>query len=273
MQELLSNPVIQSSAAPFVAGLILAAALFPVRLAGLAAAGGFLGTVYLAGNFSFEPLTAVRKIVLVGMAALVLGAIADLAFKPTRATGIVLGAIFAAASVWVFWSVLSQKSPVQALLFSGGVAALVMWTVAFTVSLQGDAVRAGAAGLFLGLGAGVGAVLGASNLLGQYGMGLGAACGAFLLLVMILGKRVAAGTTLTLSASVIAALLAAGATLLAQLPWTSLAALALIPLLVRMPVGEKSPAWLQAIVASIYALVAAAAAWALAYLSSRGFAV
>lgn len=270
MQELLSNPVIQSSAVPFIAGLILAVALFPVRLAGLAAAGGFLGTVYLVGDFALQPLTAARKIVLVGLAAPVLGAIADLAFKPTRATGVVLGAIFAAASVWVFWSVLSQKSPELALLFGGGVAALVMWTVAFTVSLQGDAVRAGAAGLFLGLGAGVGAVLGASNMLGQYGMALGAASGAFLLLVMILGKRVAAGTTLTLSVSVIAALLAAGAMLLAQLPWTSLAALALVPLLVRLPVGEKLPAWLQAIVASIYALVAAAAAWALAYVASRG---
>jgi hypothetical protein len=46
-----------------------------------------------------------------------------------------------------------------------------------------------------------------------------------------------------------------------------------VPVLVRLPVGENSPAWLQAIVASIYALVAAAAAWALAYLASRGITV
>ncbi len=270
MQELLSNPVIQSSAAPFIVGLILAAALFPVRLAGLAAAGGFLGTVYLVGDFSLQPLTAARKIVLLGMAAPVLGVIADLAFKPTRATGVVLGAIFGVASLWVFWTVLVQKSPAQELLYGGGIAALVIWIVAFTVSLENDAVRAGAASMFLGLGAGVGAVLGASASLGQYGMALGAASGAFLLLVMILGKRVDPGTTLTLSASVISALLAAGAMLLAQLPWTSLVALALVPVLVRLPVGEKLPVWVQAIVASIYALVPAAAAWALAYLASRG---
>jgi hypothetical protein len=270
VQELLSNPVIQSSAAPFVVGLILAAALFPVRLAGLAAAGGFFGTVYLVGDFTLQPLTAARKIVLLGMAAPVLGVIADLAFKPTRATGIVLGAIFGLASLWVFWTVLAQKSPAQELLYGGGIAALVIWIVAFTVSLENDAVRAGAASMFLGLGAGVGAVLGAAASLGQYGMALGAASGAFLLLVMILGKRVDPGTTLTLSASAISALLAAGAMLLAQLPWTSLVALALVPVLVRLPVGEKLPVWLQAIVASIYALVAAAAAWALAYLASRG---
>jgi len=181
----------------------------------------------------------------------------------------VLGALFGAGSIWVFWSVLSQKPPAQAALLGAGVFALVLWTVAFAVSLQDQAVRAGAAGLFLGLGAGVGAVLGASALLGQYGMALGAACGAFLLLVMILGKRVVAGATFTLTASVVASLLAAGAMLLAQLPWTSLAALALIPLAVRLPLPEKSPAWLQAIVASLYALVPAACAWFLAWQSGR----
>lgn len=273
MQELLSNPVVQSSAAPFIAGLILAAVFYPLKLSGLAAAGGMFGTVYLVGDFSFQPLTAARKIVLLCAAAPVLGVIADLAFRPTRVTGAVLGAIFGVASLWVFWTVLKQKPPAQELLYAGGIAALVIWVVAFTVSLENDSVRAGAAGLFLGLGAGFGAVIGGTASLGQYGMALGAGCGAFLLLVMIFGKRVEAGTTLTLTASVAAALLAAGAMLLAQLPWTAVAALALVPVMVRLPLGEKLPVWLQAIVASLYALVAAAASWALAYLASRGIAI
>ena len=45
MQELLTNPVVQSSAAPFLVGLVVAAILFPVRLAGLAAGAGFLAAV------------------------------------------------------------------------------------------------------------------------------------------------------------------------------------------------------------------------------------
>jgi len=270
MQEFLNNPIVQSSVAPFAVGLIFAGLFFPLRLAGLAAGAGFLATVWMIGNFGFTPLTATRKIVVLSMAAPVLGVLADLAFKPTRATGPVLGALFGAGSIWVFWSVLSQKPPAQAALLGAGVFALVLWTVAFAVSLQDQPVRAGAAGLFLGLGAGVSAVLGASALLGQYGMALGAACGAFLLLVMILGKRVAAGATFTLTASVVAALLAAGAMLLAQVPWTSLAALALIPLAVRLPLPEKSPAWLQAIVVSFYALVPAACSWFLAWQSGRG---
>jgi hypothetical protein len=270
LQELLNNPFFQSSAAPFLVALVVAGLLFPLRLAGLAAVAGFLATVWLIGNFGFSPLTATRKLVVLGMAAPVLGVLADLAFKPTRVTAPVLGGIFGVASVWVFWSVLAQKPLAEGALLGAGVFALVAWTVALTVSLQGDPIRAGAAGLGLGLGVGIGAVLGASALLAQYGMALGAACGAFLLLVMILGKRMVAGTALTLPASVIAALLAAGALLLAQLPWTSLAALALVPVIVRLPLPDKLPAWLQAIIASIYAFVAAGAAWALAWLASRG---
>jgi len=269
MQELLNNPVIQSSAAPFLVGLIAAAMLFPVRLAGLAAAAGFLAAVWLIGAFGFEPLTATRKIVVLAVAAPVLGVLADLAFKPKRATAPILGALFGVASIWVLWSVLVQKPAQEAVLLAGGVFAFVLATVASTVSLHDRAVRAGSAGLFLGLGAGAGAVIGASALLGQYGIALGAACGAFLLLAMILGKRVVAGATFTLTASVAAALIAVGAMVLARLPWTALIALALIPLAVRLPLPEKSPAWIQAFVASFYALAPAACAGVLAWQSSR----
>ena len=269
MQELLANPVIQSSAAPFLVGLIAAAILFPIRLAGLAAAAGLLAAIWLIGAFDFEPLTATRKIVVLAALAPVVGVLADLAFKPTRATAPILGALFAAGSIWVIWSVLKQKPAQEAALIGAGVFAFVLWTVAFTVSLHDQAVRAGAAGLFLGLGTGAGAVIGASALLGQYGLALGAACGAFLLLAMILGKRVHAGATFTLTASVASALVAAGALVLARLPWSSLGVLALIPLAVRLPLPERSPAWIQAIVASLYALAPAAGACALAWQSSR----
>ncbi len=270
MKDLLANPVVQSGVAPFAAGLAVAGLLIPLRLAGLAAGAGFLAAVWLIGNFGFAPLTATRRIVVLALAAPVLGALADLAFRPTRATAPALGAIFGAAAIWAFWSVLSQKDLPQGLVAAAGVAALVAWIVAFTASLQGDSVRAAAAGLALGVGTGVAAVLGASALLGQYGLALGSACGAFLLLVMVLGRRVAAGTTLALSASVAASLLGAGALLLAQLPWTALAALALVPVAVRLPLPEKSPAWLQAIVASIYSLAPAGAACFLAWQAGRG---
>ena len=269
MQDLLNNPAVQSSLAPFLAGLVVAGLLFPLRLGGLAAAAGFLATVYLVGDFTLESLDSKRKLVLAAMAAPVLGVLADLAFKPTRATGPVLGVVFAAAGGWVFLNLLKQKTGADLALHGAGLAAFMVWTVAFTVALLSDPLRAGAAGLGLGLGAGVAAVLGASALLGQYGMGMGAGCGAFLLLNMILGPRLAPGTTLTLTASVAASLVAAGAVLTGQLPWYALIALALVPVLVRLPL-PKSAAWVQAIVAALYAAAAAVGTWVLAWLASRG---
>jgi hypothetical protein len=272
VRELLSNPIVQSSALPFLVGLVAAGILFPLRLAGLAAAAGFAATVFAVGNFAFEPLTAARKIVLLGAAAAVFGALADLAFRPTRFTGMVLGALSGAAALWVFASILSQKSALDAAILGAGLVAFTAWLVAATVALHYDAVRAGAASLGLGLGAGFASVLGFSALFGQYGIALGAASGAFLLLVMVLGARVAAGVTLTLTVSVLGALVAAGAVLQAKLHPAALAALALVPVLVRLPL-PRAAAWMQSVVAGVYALVAAGGACALAWMASRGWTI
>lgn len=269
MQELLNHPAVQAGLVPFFAGLAVAAGLFFVRLSGFAAIAGFAVAVWLIGNFGLEPLTASRKIVVVGGVAALAGFFADAAFKPTRATNPALGALFGAIALWVFWSVLGQKSLQQGLLYGAGAFVFVAWLVAFTVSLQGDAVRAGAAGLGLGLGAGIGAILAASALLGQYGLATGAASGGFLLAAMIFAGRVFAGAAFTLSVSVLGALVAAGAMFLAQLPWYALAVLALVPLAARLPL-PRAAAWLQAVCASFYTLAVAGGACFLAWHASRG---
>lgn len=270
MHELLQNPIVQSSVVPFGVALAAAALLFPVRLAGLAAAAGFFATVWLVGNFALSPLTATRKIVLAGAAAPVVGALADLAFRPTRATAPALGALYGAAALWVFWTVLAQQPAGRLALWGAGALLATGCSVTLAVTLRDSPVRAGAAGLALGLGAGASAVLAASALLGQYGLALGAACGGFLLAVTILGARVAAGVAFTLTFSALGALLGVGAVLLAELPWSALGALALVPLAVRLPLPERSGAWAQAMVASLYAFAAAALACALAWFASRG---
>ena len=270
LQELLRNPVVQSSAVPFLAALVAAALLYQVRLEGLAAIAGFLAAVALIGNFALEPLTATRKIVIVGTAAALLGAMIDLAFKPTRFGGSLLGLIFGVAALWVFSTVLRQKLPVEAVLIGAGVVALTVWLVAASVALQHDPARAGANGLMLGLGTGTSAVLGASALIGQYGLALGAACGAFLVLLWILGPRVGAGHALSLTSSVLAALLAAGAVLLAQLHPLAVAPLALVPVAARLPLS-RAPLWMQPVIAGVYTGVPAAFACALAWLAGRGW--
>lgn len=269
MQEILTGPFAQSSVAPFGVALIVAAALYPLRMSSLAAAAGFLATVWLVGNFALSPLTASRKIVMVAAASPLLGLLADFAFKPTRVTAPVLGVLVGAASLWVFWPVLAQKPSAEIALWSAGVFAFTSITVALAVLLHAAPVRAGAAGFGFGIGAGTSAVLAASALLGQYGLALGAACSAFLLAVMLLGPRVTAGVTFTLSFAATGALIAIGATLLAQLPWTALPALALVPLAARLPLPARSPIWPQALVACIYTLAAAGMACAVTWWSGR----
>ena len=244
--------------APLAAGLLLAAALVRLRLSGLAAAGGFLTCAYLMGSLSFWPLTATRKILLLAILSPALGIIADFAFRPHRATGLLLGALFALASVWVFWSVLVQQPLGEAVVLGGGVAAFVFWTVAFTVPFHADPLRAGSTGLALGLGTGIGAILGASAVLGLFGIALAAGTGGFLLVAVISGKRVSGGMTLALSVSVISALIGAGALVLAKSPWWSLVLLALVPLAARLPIPEREYAW-QALVVSLYTLAVAVA--------------
>lgn len=246
-------------------GLILAAALVRTRLSGLAAVGGFLTAAYLMGNLSFSPLTATRKLLLLAIIAPALGAIVDLAFKPSRAAGVLLGALFAVASVWVFWSVLAQRPLGTAIALGGGIACFVLWTVGLTLSLHSEALRTGSIGLALGLGTGIGAILGASVVLGLFGIALAAGTGGFLLVAMVYGKRITGGTTLALSVSVISALIGAAALVLANAPWWSLAVLALVPLAARLPVPDSAPAWLQAIVVSLYTLAVAAAYSVLAW--------
>jgi hypothetical protein len=270
MQELLVSPAVQGAIVPFLAGLVVSAALLRLKLAGLSAVAGFAATVYLVGGFEFEPLTIVRKIVLLGLIAPVAGVVADFLCKPARATAPLLGLVAGAASVWVFLSLLKQKDLADAVLFGGGTIACVAWFVGSSLVLRGDSVRAGAAGFALGLGVGVAAILAASALLGLYAMALGTASSAFLLVQMLTGRKTFAGVTYTLTVGLLAGLLGAAALYLAQLPWYALAVMALVPLAARMPVPAKWPVWGQTVALCACALSVAAVSCFLVWESSRG---
>jgi hypothetical protein len=262
--DLLNHPAVQGGFAPFVAALVAVFALFALRLGGLAI-GAALGTaVYLIGGAAFPPISAQQKILLVSLAVPLVGIIVDLAFKPTRVAGPVLGLIFGVVALWVGFNVLKQKELPALLLAGGGIAALVAWLVGALFALRDDPVRAGAAALTLGLGVGVSAVLSASGSYGQYGASVGAGAGAFLLAQMLMGRTIAAGATLALSAGVACGLIAAGAALGAQLPWFAAAVLALVPVAVLLPL-PKGGIGVQAIAASVYGGIPALAACLLSW--------
>ncbi len=264
MQELLNNPAVQGGFAPFAAALVVAFALFALRLAGLAIAAALGTAVYLVGGFAFPPASAQQKILLIALAVPALGIVVDLAFKPTRATGPLLGLIFGALVIWVGWNVLKQKEMAAALAAGAGVAALVAWLTGACYALRDDPVRAGAAALTLGLGVGASAFLSASGSYAQYGVAVGAGAGAFLLVQMLLGRTVQAGATFALSAGVACGLIAAGSALGASLPWYAAMVLALVPVATLLPL-PRSGVWLQAIVASVYGGAVALAGCLLAW--------
>jgi hypothetical protein len=269
VRQLLEHPAIQSSIVPLIAALVVGALFCRSRFSGLGIVGGFLATVYLVGNFALEPLTATRKLVVVGAAAGLFGSLFDLASRSASHIAYsALGLFLGACSIWVFWSVLVQKPAGQAILLGASTVAFLASLTALTRPLQNDPVRAGAAGVWLGLGVGTAAVFGASALLGQYGLALGAGCGGFLLLAVLRRGRLAAGATVTLTIAVIGGLTALAAVLLAELAWWSVIFLMLIPLAVRLPLPAGN-VWARAALACAYGFVVASGACGLAYWATR----
>lgn len=270
MEELLTHPAVQGGVAPLAAGLIAAVVLAPLRLSGLAVVAGFAVCVQLTSGFQFTPLTATRKAVLIVLAAAATGPILDLVLKPTKIGIFLITVLAGAAPVWAFWTVLSQKSAAEAWLLGATMAVAATLLVGFAlVRLAADSVRAGAAALGGGLGAGVAAILGASISYGLLGVAIAAAAGGFLLPQMLRGKRSDAGATFALPAMLGIALVAAGAMMLAQTPWYSVLALALVGVAAAVPLPSAWPLAVQAIVASLSASAVAVVACGLAYAATR----
>jgi len=243
---------------PFVVALITAELLQRLRLSGLAVVVAFAATVYLVSGFSFDPLTASRKIVLLGLAAPLI------AFPLTLINAAWLRPLLAAAggtaAIWMAQRILQQQPLSSIFLWSAGCALYAGWLVFWMDTLLDTPVRAGSAGLALGLGTGIAALSGASALLGLYGISLGSAAGAYLLIQMLTNRRLPCGYSFTLSLSLIAGLTGCLAVLTTQLPWYALIALAAIPPVAKIPVSEKSALWLQSILLSAATLPCAAGA-------------
>ena len=258
MNDLLTHPAFQAGVLPFVLALIVAELLQRAKLSGLALIAGFAATVYLTSGFGYEPLTATRKLIWLGVAA----ALAGLALGWLKANWLrpMLAGLAAVASVWMAWGILQQKETAALLLWGGGSALWVGWLVFWLDGYRDDPVRAGSCGIALGAGAGGASLLGASALLGQFGLALAAASAAFLLLQAATRTRLTAGRSFTLPLALLAGMVSLLTALTAQLPWYALPALALVPLAAKIPVSEQMPLWLQSALLSLATSSCAAAA-------------
>lgn len=258
MQEWLNHPAVHGGLAPFVAALIVAELFQRMRLSGLAIFAGFAATIYLASDFSIEPLTATRKIMLLGLFSAVLALPLMLLKLPLLRP--VLAVAGGVAAVWVAASILQQQEISLMLLWGVGCALYVGWLVFWMEGLNDASVRAGSAGIALGFGSGAAALFGAPALLGQFGLALGAAASAYLLIQMITNTPLPCGRIFTLPLSLVAGLTGCLAVLTAQTPWYALPALAVIPLAAKIPVPEKKALWVQSLLLSAITLMCAAGA-------------
>ncbi len=240
LQELLNHPAVQAGFAPFLVALITAELFQRVKLSGLAIIAGFAVTIYLASDFTMAPLTAARKIVLLGLVGASLGLL--LALLKSRWLGALLPLLGGAAAIWTALRILQQHPPQVALLWGAGCAAYVAILVWGMDRLENEPLRAASAATALGMGTGGAALVGASALLGQFGLALGSTAAAYLLIHLLSNKALPAGRVLTLPLALIAGLTGCIAVLSAKLPWYALPILAAIPLAAwLMPLPRQSP--------------------------------
>ena len=265
MNEWISHPIAQSIIAPFIAALIASILLNRLRLSGLAVITGFCTTVYLVADFNFEPLSAIKKIILSGLIAAVIGVLLDLTSNTWRFMRYLIAIACSNVVLWMLWPVLQQKEIQEATIYGIGIVTYVTWVAILMDRLATKPARASAAGMGLGIGIGISASLSASALLGQLGLAIGMACSAYLLTQLMSGKPFFCGRTFTLPLSLLCGLISPAAMMLAQMPWYCLPVLAAIPLVAHVPLPRNWSLREQIIVLSILTLIIGAASILLAW--------
>jgi len=270
MEELLANPAIQAGVAPFLSALAAAAALRRTRLLGIAVAVAFALVIALTMGFAFEPLTATRKLVLIGLGtALAVLALEVPGANPTPAVRAALSTVAAAAAVWMVWRVLQQQEPVKAVLYGLAAGAYLVVLLESCLRAAGDGIRTAGISLVLGLTAGALALLGASALLAQIGIAVAAGAGAVLLVQMFGRPRGPKGWTLVLPAAAIAGLAGLLAVFTGSLPWYCLLPTLGIPWAARLVRQERHPPWRAALFTALAGLIPMSLAVGLAWFAAR----
>jgi hypothetical protein len=270
LQEMLSNPAVQGGIAPLLAALVVALLLSRTRFAGLAILAGYAVMIALTTGFSFTPLSVSRKILVIGLAAPLLGLAADVVPRAARVVIPVVALAAALAAVWTFLPVLQNKDATTAWPIAAGLALLVFVLVYATALHRQDGVRTAATGVGLGLAVGVAAVLSASSGYLVQGVALAAASGGLLLVQMLTNRSAPTGLVAALPIAMLAALFSGAILVLASAPWYALPLLALVPLAAAVPVPAGWSTWLRAFAIGACAVAAALPTILAAWYAARG---
>ncbi len=265
MQELLENPAVQAGLAPLTVALVAGALLARSRFAWLAIVAGFASMIALTTGFSFTPLSASRKVLLLVLLAPLAGFAVDRIAGKSRSWTAALALAAALAAVWCFSTVLVQRDLAEAgvagaLVFVS--AGALVWLV---LRLRSDGLALGAAGLGLGLATGIAALLSASTGYFMAGIALASSSGGLLLVQTGAGRAIAAGFTGAMSVGLAAALFASASMMIAKLPWYALVLMPLVPAAVLAVRGRGRALWARLALMSVASVGAAAvpvlAAW------------
>jgi hypothetical protein len=269
MDELLANPAVQAAVAPFAVALAVSVALFRGKLLGLAVVAAFAMAIALTIGFSFESLTAIRKLVLVGLACGAAVLVIELTGAPASARiRTVLAIAGAAGGLWMVWRVLHQQEAAKIALYGAAVALYAAALVESSLRAAADVIGGAITSLILGLVAGAVAVLGASVLLGQIGIATAAGAGAVLVVQAIGGRRSPSGWTIALPGSVIAALVLVLAVFTTSLPWYCLLPALAVPWATRVLAPSRHGIWFTAAITGLAAAIPAGIAVGLAWFTA-----
>ena len=273
MNDLLSNPAIQSGVIPLIVAIV-AALLFkriPGLPMGLSFGVAYYLSVYLAVGFQIYPFSSSRKIIILGVVAIVLGTIIDankLRIRKLAPQNFVI--VFAVlATIWLIWPTLSQGDSFLEKIF---LLSTLLYTALITrtcYQARQSPERGAMIALALGLGTGISAILGASALVGQLGIAIGAIAGGFLLLALF-NQSIALGATFMLPVGILASLLGVSAVLYASLPWYCLLPLAALPLTAYVQIPTQLAKIKLLIMLAAITLPPAVIAIALAWFSTSG---
>lgn len=255
MTALLANPLVQSALLPFMLTLVLAFALRSLvpRWWGLALPMSFYPAALLIAGVDLWPLTSTRKILVLGVVAVIVALI--LSWRPIegRPRIVLLAVVISSATCWVLWPLLMRTEGMVLFSLVGASLVFMLYSVLLSDLQRADVpVQLLSASLY-SVGIAVAAMTGGSALLGQLAGALAAVTGG-LLVVVLLANKVTIRDILLLPASLMAGLLGLTAVVYASLAWQGLLCLMLLPLLSFIPL-KLNNVWIKLLVLLLLMLV------------------
>ena len=234
MSNFLGSEPFYAGIAPLLVAVAIAAMLARTRYAWLAVAAAYATMILLSTGYAVTPLTVARKIALLGLATPLVGVAVDALPLRSRTVAPILAVGAGLVSLWVFSTVLSQREEASRLVAGAGVTVFVTLLALLVLQQRQDGLRAGAAGVGLGLaGASPGSVR--VDRIHALRHQRRRRCGAMLLVQVLFSRGIAPGYTGTLPIGMPLRLVRVGALLLAQLTWHALPLLLVVPAATLLP--------------------------------------